>query len=332
MAPVKLDPEGYFRRIPLAPEQMVDRVTRAEDTIVLCHLGVPRISPDNWSLNIDGLVRHKLQLTLEDLKRRERVEIASVHQCAGNPLEPTVATRRVCSVIWGGVRLVNLLEECGPLDNALFLWSAGADYGEFKGHSCDAYTKDLPVERIHQDVLLAYEMNYTPLSAENGFPVRLVVPGFYGTNSVKWLTRIELADRRAPGPFTMQWYNDPILDDAGQPTGSTKPVWAIEPESVIVAPAAGETLKSGEPAKIWGWAWGDGGVSAVEVSVDSCRTWSKATLEPSTGRMWQKFEMSWLPAKAGTYEISARAWRADGACQPLSGARNTVHRVGISVS
>ncbi len=329
---VELDPTGFFCRLPLQPHQLTERITRAEDTIVLCHLGVPRILPENWSLTIGGLVRRKLRLTLADIKRRARVEVAGVHQCAGSPIEPTVPKRRVCAVVWGGVRLADVLDDCEPLDGARFLCSSGADYGEFNGVACDAYTKDLPIDRIEQDVLLAYDMNNAPLSPENGYPVRLVVPGFYGTNSVKWLTHMELADRRAAGPFTTRWYNDPVLDDAGQPTGATRPVWGIAPESIIVAPAAGATLDLGSPVTVWGWAWADGGVSTVEVSVDDCRTWSTAALEPPSGRMWQKFELHWLPDASGPHEIGARAMCSDGFCQPLFGARNAVHRVEIGVS
>jgi DMSO/TMAO reductase YedYZ molybdopterin-dependent catalytic subunit len=109
------------------------------------------------------------------------------------------------------------------------VWSSGADYGVFEGDRCDAFVKDLPLGRVAADVLIAYEMNGSPLRPENGYPVRLVVPGYYGTNSVKWLNRITLADARAPGPFTTRWYNDPILDASGQPAGATTPVGSIAP-------------------------------------------------------------------------------------------------------
>ena len=117
------------------------------------------------------------------------------------------------------------------------MWSHGADYGEFAGVAVERYTKDLPLSRLSADVLIATELNDEPLLAENGFPARLVVPGFYGTNSVKWLTGMTLADRRADSPFTTRWYNDAVLDGEGRATGQTVPVWAIAPESVIVAPA-----------------------------------------------------------------------------------------------
>ena len=101
------------------------------------------------------------------------------------------------------------------------MWSSGADHGVFEGDRCDAFVKDLPLERVAADVLIAYEMNGAPLPPENGYPVRLVVPGYYGTNSLKWLIRLTLADGRAAGPFTTRWYNDPILDAAWQRFAAT---------------------------------------------------------------------------------------------------------------
>jgi DMSO/TMAO reductase YedYZ molybdopterin-dependent catalytic subunit len=311
---------------------LTDRVTPTEHTIVLCHHGVPRVAPEAWSLTIDGLARRSLCLSLDDLERRPRVEVASVHQCAGSPLQPHVPTRRVCAVVWAGVRLADLIADCGPLPAARFLWSFGADYGTFEGIACEAYVKDLPIDRVTHDVLLAYEMNGAPLRPENGFPVRLVVPGFYGTNSVKWITRIALADRRADGPFTTHWYNDPVLDPAGRPTGETRPVWAIAPESVIVAPGPGAAIHTGAATTIWGWAWGDGGISSVELSVDGGGSWRESTLEPSPGRAWQRFQLDWLPTAAGPHRLCARATSLRGESQPPSGARNAIHCVEIQVT
>ena len=108
------------------------------------------------------------------------------------------------------------------------MWSSGADYGDFSGVSVDAYVKDIPVDRIKSDVLIAYEMNGEPLTPEHGFPARLVVPGFYDdANSVKWLTRVSLAADRASGPFTTRCYNHPVQDAREPASGPTVPVWAI---------------------------------------------------------------------------------------------------------
>ena len=331
MTRVTLDPSAPFFRHPLRPHELLERVTRTEDTIVLCHLGVPRLNPDDWSLSIDGLVRRSWRLTLDDLKRRPRMVITSVHQCCGSPMQPEMPTRRICNIAWGGARLADLLTDCRPEPEARFVWASGADYGTFEGAKCEAYVKDLPLDRVASDVLIAYEMNGAPLRAENGYPARLVVPGYYGTNSVKWLCRLTLMDTRAAGPFTTRWYNDVVRDAAGQPTGSTSPVWSIAPESVIVSPAPNQAVTAGELFEIWGWAWADGGVGSVELSTEGGSSWANAAVEPPGGRAWQRFSTTWRPER-GQYELCSRAQTIGGCSQPPTGARNAVHRVTIEVA
>ena len=183
MNAVRLDPPGPFKRDPLAPHQMRDRLTRTQDVIVLCHLGVPRLERDRWSLTIDGMVERPCTLRFDDLVRYPKTEVASVHQCCGSPLASFAPTRRVCNVRWGGVRLVDVLADCRPRAAAQYIWSYGADSGDFSGVVVEAYVKDLPIARVEADVLIAYEVNGSALPAEHGFPARLVVPGFYSTNS-----------------------------------------------------------------------------------------------------------------------------------------------------
>jgi len=328
---VKLDPQGFYRRLPLTPERLTDRVTPTADVIVLCHLGVARLTRDDWTLQVDGLVERPLVLRFDDLARYPRTEVASVHQCAGSPLAPYEPTQRVCNVVWGGVRLADVLRECRPTTAAKFVWSTGADGGTFCDVAIDAYRKDLPLERVTADVLITTELNGAPLPPENGYPVRLVVPGFYGTNSVKWLTRMTLADRRADGAFTTRWYNDPVFDAAGQPTEKTIPVWAIAPQSVIVAPVPEAKLAAGAATEVWGWAWADGGVEAVEVSSDDGACWQRAELEPARGRQWRRFSWRWTPMQSGPATLMSRAIASNGAQQPLSGRRNAVYSVSAEV-
>lgn len=326
-----LDPAGLLRAIPLAPHQLTERITPVHDTIVLCHLGVPRLAAASWSVAINGLVAAPRTLDFPALRQFPFTTIEAVHQCAGNPLEPHAPTRRVCNVAWGGYRLADVLAACGPAPEARFIWSYGADWGVFEGISIDAYGKDLPIERVGEDVLLAVEMNGAPLRPENGFPVRLVVPGYYGTNSVKWLTQITLAADRAAGPFTTCWYNDPVRDGAGRATGRLRPVWNVAPQSVIVAPDVQTRLTAGEPAVVWGWAWADGGIAAVTIGIGG-ESIVGAAVEPRRSRAWQRFEASWTPGRPGTVELAACATGYDGETQPADGARNAIHRVSVTVA
>jgi len=327
---VTLDPHGFYRRLPLAPHQMRDRLTPVKDAIVLCHVGVPRMAREKWSLAIDGLVASPRILTFADLARFRRVEVTCVHQCAGSPLQPSEPSRRVCNVTWGGARLGDILAVCGPHAAARYVWSTGADFGEFGGVTIEAYVKDLPIERVTADVLIAYEMNGAALAPEHGFPARLVVPGFYGTNSVKWITRLTLADRRASGPFTTRWYNDPAPNGGASEGGQTVPVWSIAPQSLIVAPAPEARIEASETCEIWGWAWADGGVVAVEVAVDG--DWQSASLEPLNGRSWQRFAMAWQCRQRTTVTLASRATSANGEIQPVSGRRNAIYSFAVTVT
>ena len=182
------------------------------------------------------------------------------------------------------------------------------------------------------DVLLAYELNGALLPAEHGFPVRLVVPGYYGTNSVKWLWRLHLADHRAEELFTTTYYNDSTsADDVAAGLPSRRPIWATAPESIIVAPAPDAILTVGEPSEIWGWAWSFRGIAATEVSVDGGATFAPAHLEERRGFAWQRFTLPWRPGKRGEALLCVRAFEAAGTGQPRDGARNTIHTVPVIV-
>ena len=317
---------GFFGRIPAKPHDLTERITPAEKCIVLCHLGVPIIPVEKWSLTIGGLVARERSLTWNDLLRLPKSEIVSVHQCAGSPLDPHKPTQRVCNVVWGGVRLKDLLERCDIEPAARFVWATGADSGSFSDVACDAYTKDFPVDRLGEDVLLAYEMNGAPLPEAQGFPVRLVVPGFYGTNSVKWLTRIELARERSPGPFTTRWYNE--MNETGD---AVVPVWDVAPQSVIVSPAPDSPLAIGKAVSIWGWVWGDETIQRVEVSTDSGSSWRNAQLAEADGRGWRRFAIDWSPTTACSVTLMSRATSVSGKVQPREGRRNAIYAVPIDV-
>ncbi|MBX3502185.1 MAG: molybdopterin-dependent oxidoreductase [Alphaproteobacteria bacterium] len=334
-APIRppMEPASGVRRIRLAPHQMTTTVTASEDLFILAHLGVPRVDPAHWSLTIDGLVGRQRILTLADLRQVPKQTIEAVHQCCGSPTEPTVPTRRVANVRWGGVGLATLLARLDVDPRARFLWAYGLDGGQFAGSPVDWFVKDLPLQRLAAGgVLIAYELNGRPLPAEHGFPVRLVVPGYYGTNSVKWLWRLRLAEHRADGMFTGRFYNDETSEeDRAAGLGPRRPVWAIAPESVIVEPSPDTMVATGEPVEIWGWAWSFREVAAVEVSVDGGATCARAALEPRRGWAWRRFSLIWRPDERGEAILRARARDVDGTAQPEDGARNAAHSVRVFV-
>jgi sulfane dehydrogenase subunit SoxC len=328
-----MDPAHGVRRIPLQPHQLTDAVTPTEGVFVLAHLGIPRVDPAGWSLTVDGLVGRPATFTLDQLRARPKRMVEAVHHCCGSPMEPKVPTRRIANVRWGGAELKPLLDELGVDPRACFLRSCGLDGGAFAGTTCRWFAKDLPLARLDAGgVLLAYELNGAPLPAEHGFPLRLVVPGYYGTNSVKWLWRLELADSRGDGLFTTKLYNDPVeAADIAAGLPPMRPVWAFAPESAIVAPAPDAVLPRGAMTEIAGWAWSFRDLAAVEVSVDGGGSWTRAELATRRGWAWQRFSLAWRPAEPGPAVLCARAVEAGGAAQPDDGARNAVHRIPIMV-
>lgn len=241
------------------------------------------------------------------------------------PRRPDLAARRVANVVWGGADLAEVLRRCGIRPEARYLWAYGLDRGDYDGVSAERYVKDMPLTRLAEGgVLLAYEVNGEPLMPEHGFPLRLIIPGYYGTNTVKWLWRIELGEQRPAGPFTTELYNDP--DPSGD---GTRPVWEAPPEALIVAPAPGPLAAAS--VEIWGWAWAAAGVVRVEVSVDGGDNWSPARVERRRQWSWQRFAFDWRPNGTGSFTLAARATDTRGAVQPMSKARNAVHTVTVAI-
>jgi DMSO/TMAO reductase YedYZ molybdopterin-dependent catalytic subunit len=304
-------------------------------------MGVPRIAGSDWILQIGGLVDVTMALDLAALKALPKRIVESVHKCAGDPLDATRPTRQVANVQWGGADLRDVLRGAGVSAPVTHLWASGADHGILgdggQALAVAEYQKDVPWPRVAEGgVLVAYEMNGEPLLAAHGYPARLVVPGYYGTNSVKWLTRLEARDARSASIFTTTLYNDAVPAN-GDPQ-ARRPLWRMAPESVIVSPAPHASFTAGEKSEIWGWAWSAGTLRGVDISSDGGASWNAAELEVphetsvtvDSMRAWRRFSFSWTPQKAGAYTLMSRAVDETGA-QPLANARNAVHRVEIVV-
>jgi len=326
-----MSPHKFVRQVPLLPHQHLTEITQMEDVFVLAHLGIPRAKAEDWWLEIAGLVETPRRWPFAELAALPKRTLTAFHQCAGFPRAPHIPTRRLANVVWGGVELSTLLDAAGPSTQATHLWAYGVDGGTFEDSDTPRYVKDLPLTRIPAgDILVAYEMNGEPLDCEHGYPLRLIIPGYYGTNSVKWLYRLELASSRHDGLFTKKLYNDPVPPSLGNPKGGTRPVWEIAPESFVVHPAPDATLTT-EAMEIWGWAWGDSEIERVEVSVDGGKSWREAQLRPRIERAWQKFTFEWKPEQTGSLAIASRAIDRNGVVQAPAEARNAVYSVTVTV-
>lgn len=327
--PLSMLREGFGLIQNQRPEDMARFITAEEDLFAVWHLGIPDVPVDEWTLHLTGMVERRLSLTLHALKSMPQTEIMSVHECAGSPLRPSIAQRRVGNVRWGGVRLSDLLKLARPLPGASYVISAGCDRGVYDSSFHDRYEKDLLLDKALDDtVLLALTINGKPLTVGRGGPVRLVVPGYYGTNSTKWLTTLTVSDARSPGAFTTRYYMDPAPDGTGEAT----PVWDLAPNSCIVGPVDGD-VHPGQSTEVWGWAWaGSEPVTAVEVSTDGGLSWEQAHLRGRRGNEWQHFSYLWGPPSVGEYVLASRASTPSGATQPLTPHRNQIHRRLIFVT
>ncbi len=323
-----MDPAGTTRvLVPVV--RLRSFLTPTEDFFVIAHMGIARMAADSWALRIEGAVARPRILSYVNLTAMPARPLTAVHECYGNPVEPEVPTRRVAHVTWLGVPLRDVLEPAGLRPEARCVWLEGADHGTFANVHSERYIKDLPLDKaLDLDTLLAYAVNGAPLSAEHGFPVRVVAPGFFGTNSVKWLTRIYVSDRRPESLYTTRLYNREV------PVGGTterRPVRELDVHSVIVEPGEGDALASGARS-VCGWGWSIHEVARVEVSTDGGTTWADARLEPRQARYaWQRFTLDWPVPAAGTYRLCCRATDCRGRGQPASG-RNRIHTITVDVA
>ncbi|KAK4611881.1 Sulfite oxidase [Fulvia fulva] len=321
---------GFYFRAPPDPHKLSSYITPDHELFQTIHMGAAVIDNNLWRLDIHGLVERPYSLTLAQLRAMPSSRQTSFHECYGSPIKPpTEACRRIGNVTWTGARLRDLLAKAAPLPSADFLWSDGLDCGSFADVKADRYQKDLPLAKaMSEEVLVAYEINGKPLDVHRGGPVRLIVPGWFGTNSTKWLCSLKLEKGRSPSPFTMTFYNE--LVPGREAEGIMRPVWEVEPNSIIVHPAPEEQV-TGHSVDISGWAWSDDGIRTVEISVDDGRDWTLANVAAREGFEWQAFNRE-LDLEAGNCTVTIRATSTNDIQQPLSGRRNHVHSVHFTVT
>ncbi|HZO61381.1 MAG TPA: sulfite oxidase [Gaiellaceae bacterium] len=316
---------------------------------LLIHYDIPAVDPDTFTLEIGGLVDNPLALSLGDFRSRRAVEHEVTLECAGNgrallpsprPVSQPWLAEAVGNAAWRGVRLADLLDEAQPRDDAVEAVFTGLDEG-LEGGERQAYERSLTLDEAWaSDAILAYEMNGQPLLPQHGFPLRLVVPGWYGMTHVKWLTRITLVDE----PFTgyqqaNAYYFRRGEDDPGTPVTRILPRALMIPPGIAGFPERERTLDAGETT-IEGRAWsGWAPVESVEVSVDGGAAWAPAELDPPQSTWgWRGWRFAW-EATPGEHVLCCRARDAAGNAQPdeadwnVGGyANNGVQRVAVTVA
>lgn len=272
----------------------------------------PDSYPDSWpGLRIEGAVSRPGSLGLADLKRFSSQSLVVTLECAGNGrslLTPPVEGEQwglgaVSTAEWSGTPLRELLAEVGVPAHTVEAAFAGAD----------GFARSLPIETaMHPDTLLVTGMNGAPLPLEHGGPLRLLVPGWYGMASVKWLERVALLAEPFDGHFQVERY---VIDGA--------PIREMDVRAVITEPAEG-TLIAGRAVRVAGYAWtGRGDIIRVELSDDAGGSWMEAELvaaAPAYG--WTRWERAWSPRRSGPAVLLVRATDSAGRLQPQDQRRN----------
>lgn len=312
---------------------------------LLTHYDIPLLEPDGFELVVDGRVERALRLDLSDLRLRPAVTERVTLECAGNgrarllprPVSQPWLVEAVGTSEWTGTPLAPLLHEAGVRPDAVEVVFTGADHGVERGTEQD-YQRSLPLaDALSEDTLLVYEMNGGPLPPQHGFPLRLVVPGWYGMAHVKWLTRITVVDEPFDGHQMQAYRMRSDSDDPG--TALTR----IEPRALLQPPGFPDFMSRARlarpgPVALTGRAWsGWAPVDTVEITDDGL-AWHEATVVPGQGR-WEWAAWSWTwDATPGDYVLSARARDASGRAQPLDQpwnrggfANNLVQQVPVTV-
>jgi len=299
-------------------QDLAGTITPADLHFEVHHAGVPVIDPARHSLLIHGLVDQPTLLSLADLRRFPQVTRTHFIECAGNGVlawranefgkpNPGLTPQQVAGMTsnseWTGVALRTLLEEVGARRSAKWFLAEGGD-------AC-LMARSIPIEKAMDDALVVWAQNGEALRPEQGFPMRLLLPGWEGNTSVKWLRRLELGTR----PWMTRWetatYTDPLANGTARQFS-----FEMDARSIITSPAHPETIERGW-RPISGLAWsGRGKIARVEVSTDAGNTWQVATLqEPVLSKAHTRFSHMWEWTGAETIILS-RATDETGYVQP----------------
>jgi sulfane dehydrogenase subunit SoxC len=298
------------------------------------HSGVPEIDPAAHTLTIHGLVDHPLVFTVDELRRMPSVSRIYFLECSGNSgsewrggsTESDV--QRVhgltsCSE-WTGVPVATLLRECGVQSSATWLLAEGADAGK--------HARSIPIKKAMDDALVAYAQNGEPIRPEQGYPLRLFLPGWEGNANVKWLRRLKALDQPAMAREETSKYTDLMPDGTARQF-----TFDMEPKSLITRPSGGDSLAKPGLYEVTGIAWtGRGTITNVEVTADGGATWNAAQLQtPVLPRAHTRFRWSWNWG-GGEALIASRCTDDTGYTQPplgdlikVRGVNSQYHNNGI---
>lgn len=314
-------PDPYNAGTPFSA--LTSDLTAGNLVYVRNHFPVPEMDPDSWKLIVHGSLEKSLSLSLAEIQSRPQKTVTMTLECAGNgrtSMEPRPGGtpwdyNAVSIVEFTGTPLSILLEEVGIQESAREVVFVGSDRGKVPQGREVAYTRSLPKEvAMKPDILLAWEMNGQPLSPDHGFPLRLVVPGWYGMASVKWLMEIKVVEEPFEGFFQNEHYV--YAEEEGTEEGG--PVRQIRVRSLILKPETGMEFER-KLIELTGIAYsGQGEILKVELSFDAGISWETAKLEEASSIFTaQKWSFSWEPDAPGVYNLLSRATDSVGNTQPI---------------
>jgi len=307
------------------------------------HTSTPTLDADTWRLRLygDGLATPRgaedaLSLSLRQLRRLPHTQVISVHECTGNGRsyfdtqqgEKAPGTQwtlgAVGTVVWEGVRLRDLLKHVGLSPDAVSIQATGLD-PDYTSEGVDygPVRRPFPVRKALQDAVLAWGADGHDLLPDHGFPLRLVLPGWVGIASIKWLGSLEVSRSVLTSPWNTKWYRM-----TGPSYSSDEPPLATNPVRSAWELGSGATVRAGRPHLLTGRAWsGAAPIRRVDVSLDGGDTWRRADLRDPDGRGprttavrghgWSRFSVTWHAPRRGAHELLARATDARGRRQPL---------------
>lgn len=304
------------------------RLTPPGQHYVRSHFAAPDLDPRAWRLTVDGEVERPLSLSLDELRAMPSRTVTVTMECAGNGrvfLTPKVRgvaweLGAVGTAAWTGVPLPAVLERVGVRSGAREVVLESADSGRLTEPVATPgtipYARSLPLDKALGDVLLAYAVNGEALPQRHGFPLRAVVPGWYGMAAVKWLAALRVTAPPFAGYF--QTVDYATWERQGELPPQLVPLAQMQVKAQVARPSPHEALALGRPYRISGAAWtGEGTVTRVEVSTDSGEAWQDAGfLDPPEPHVWRRWHLSWTPQIPGNTTVLARATDSRGQMQP----------------
>jgi sulfite oxidase len=339
---------------PPLPALVAAAVTPVAQFYVRNHGPMPKLDAQAVRLRVEGLVHKPLELSVAELTAQFKAHKAEATlTCAGNRRQEMSAIKATPGVQWdagaignaqwGGVLLADVLKAAELKDGAKHVWFEGHDEIKEKDHATP-FGGSIPLEKAlakSGPALLAHKMNDEPLTAEHGFPLRTVVPGYIGARSVKWLAKIVVSDRPSPNHYLAKAYKVIQHDDPAE-IAAAKPIYEYPLNAAICTPGAGAKLPAGKVA-VTGYALASGAdgsrIAKVEVSADGGKSWQPADLASEAAPLcWQLWKAN-LELPAGKHELVVRASDTSGQDQPKTGEWNLKgylfngwHRVGVELA